>query len=43
MLRVVLVGILIIISYVFQTTFSHVLSMVVAAPNLIMIVIVKIQ
>ena len=37
MLRVVLVGILVIISYVFQTTCSSVLSMGVAAPNLLMI------
>lgn len=37
MLRIVLVGILVIISYVFQTTCSHVLSMGVAAPNLLMI------
>ena len=37
MLRVVLVGILVIISYAFQTTCSYVLSMGVAAPNLLMI------
>ncbi len=36
MLRAVIVGILIIISYVFQTTFSQALSMGVAAPNIIM-------
>lgn len=39
MLRVGLVGILIIISYVFQTTLSHGISMGVAAPNLIMITV----
>ena len=36
MLRVVLVGISIIISYVFQTTFSSGISFGVAAPNIIM-------
>lgn len=39
MLRLVLVGISIIISYIFQTTFSHVLSMGVATPNLLMILV----
>lgn len=39
MLRIVLVGILIIISYVAQTTFSLQLSFGVASPNLIMILV----
>ena len=39
MLRIALVGILVIISYVFQTTCSYVLSMGVVAPNLLMIVV----
>ncbi len=39
MLRIALVGILVIISYVFQTTCSYVLSMGVASPNILMIVV----
>ncbi len=37
MLRAILVGILVIISYVLQTTCSHALSMGVVSPNLLMI------
>lgn len=39
MLRTILVGMLIIISYVFQTTFSMKMSFGVAAPNMIMILV----
>lgn len=39
MLRTILVGILIIISYVFQTTFSMKMSFGVVAPNIIMILV----
>lgn len=39
MLRTILVGILIIISYVFQTTFAMKMSFGVAAPNMVMILV----
>lgn len=39
MLRTILVGMLIIISYVFQTTFSMKMSFGVASPNIIMILV----
>lgn len=39
MLRIILVGILVIISYVFQTTFSMKMSFGVASPNIIMILV----
>ena len=39
MLRIILVGILVIISYVFQTTFSMKMSFGVVSPNIIMILV----
>lgn len=39
MVRIILVGLLLIISYVFQTTFALSLSFGVAAPNLLMILV----
>ena len=39
MLRIILVGISIIISYVFQTTFSMKMSFGVVSPNVIMILV----